>query len=64
MAKRSMRAHLFRYNADLPADHKGQRYCADCPLGEHHDIHQPLPETTQAARDRDSAVLGEKADDE
>lgn len=59
MAKRRVRAHLFRYDPDLGADHNGQRYCRDCPLGEFHDIHD-LPETTHAARQLDARILGEK----
>lgn len=60
MAKKTrVPTHPFRHNPELGADHNGQRYCADCPLGERHPAHQ-LPETTQEARDRDASILGEK----
>lgn len=59
MAKRRYRVHAFRHNTDLGTDHNGKRFCADCPLVEDHPVHD-LPETTQAARDRDASILGEK----
>jgi hypothetical protein len=59
MVKRRVRVHVFVPNSDLGTDHKGQRFCAHCPLPEGHSSHT-MPETSQAARDRDAAVLGEK----
>lgn len=50
--------HLFVPDASA-ADWAGRPGCRDCPLPKEHDIHN-VPETTQAARERDAAILGER----
>lgn len=61
MAMRRVRAHVFVVNPDLGADHKGQRYCAHCPLGEHHDIHT-MPEQHADVTAAEARRLGERED--
>jgi hypothetical protein len=61
--KRRVPTHPFVADPDTPPDHNARRFCSTCYLREDHEIHD-LPETTQAARERDAAVLGEKRDGE
>lgn len=50
--------HVFVPDA-ATADWAGRPGCRECPLPKDHDIHQ-VPEISQAARDRDAAILGER----
>jgi len=52
--------HVFVPDADT-ADWAGRPGCRECPLPKDHDIHR-VPEMTQAARERDASILGEKED--
>jgi hypothetical protein len=61
MTKRRVHTHVYQAEHGAAPNHRGEVSCAVCHLPETNTIHQ-LPETTQAARDRDLAVLGEKED--
>lgn len=62
MAKRRVQTHPYRADPNGAPDHRGDTTCAECYLPRSNRIHD-LPETTQAARDRDASILGEKRDD-
>lgn len=59
MVMRRVRAHIFRHNPDLGTDHSGQRFCADCPLGENHDIHTLDPQPVEVS-EHEARRLGER----
>jgi hypothetical protein len=54
-----MRTHPYRGDAEDRLLRPGDLPCADCGLPRRNTVHT-LPETTQAARDRDAAIMGEK----
>jgi hypothetical protein len=59
---RRVRTHVFQENPDLGTDHKGQRFCACCPLPEGHDIHD-LPEQPAHVAAAEARRLGERGDE-
>jgi hypothetical protein len=61
MSKRRVATHAYVADPNGVPDHNDDIGCGECYLPRRNTIHQ-LPETTQAARDRDAAVLGEKED--
>lgn len=63
MANRRVRTHHYQEDPVTAVNHRNEKTCAVCYLPRRNSIHQ-VPETTQEARDRDAAVLGEKEDDE
>lgn len=63
MAKRRVGTHAYHADPNGVPDHNGDIGCAECFLPKRNTIHD-LPATTQEARDRDAAILGEQNEEQ